>query len=535
MFNIGHGQSGDGKPWSLEVRSPSVVSSRQVDLSTETSAPQSALPLQPSSASKARLVVYGWIGVLTAALIAYSTTIGFVWDEGFHAVAAQLIAHGKTPYLDFCFPQTPLNAYWNSLWIRLFGENWRVLHVVAVLEITGAMFLAAQWILTRFPIVRWRVPVAIVAVSFVGLNNEVVQFGPIAQSYAIAMLLLTAAFRVAVARPQRARSALLAFVTALLSAGAAASTLLSAPAAAVLFVWFCLKATGLRRLANAAAFVLGAVIPFTPVLWLFVKAPKIVFFNIVQYQAIYRRSDWPGATPHDVDVLSSWLADGQTLLLVLLSAYGLYFLMRERRWSRQVRSQYYLCAYVAAALMLYISTAHPTFARYFIVAVPLIAIIASVGMYAFASRMTDSDRPLWPTAILVAILLLAYGRAIFDQRDAATWGEYERIAKVVHDVTPKNGIIYADELVYFLLRQAPPSGMEFSYSHKVNLSGADEKLYHILSDKDVDKLVADGYFATVETCNDDRMDQMHLDQTFAHKKDIEDCSIFWGWKQRPKK
>jgi hypothetical protein len=506
-----------------------------VDLSTETFTPQSALPGQPSAVSKLRVVVYGWIALLTAALIVYATTIGFVWDEGFHAVAAQLIAHGKRPYLDFCFPQTPLNAYWNSLWIRLFGENWRVLHVVAVLEIGGAMFLAAQWILTRFPVARWRWAAAIVAVSFIGLHTEVVQFGPIAQAYAIAMLLLTAAFRVAVLWPERPRSATLSFATAVLSAGAAASTLLTAPAAAVFFGWFCLKATGVRRLRNAVAFVIGAVIPFAPVLWLFARAPKIVFFNIVQYQAIYRRYDWPGATPHDIDVLSAWLADGQSLLLVLLSAYALYFLVRKSGWAAEIRSQYYLCACAAAALTIYISTAHPTFARYFIVAVPLVAIVAAVGMYAFASRMTDSHRPLWPTAILVAILLLAYGRAIFDERDAATWGQYERITKIVHDVTPKNGIIYADELVYFLLKQAPPSGMEFSYSHKVQLSAAEEKLYHIVSDKELDKLVAAGHFATVETCSDDRTDEMHLDQVFAHKKDVQDCSVFWGWKQGPNK
>jgi hypothetical protein len=58
-----------------------------------------------------------------AALITYSQTRAFVWDEGFHLVAAALIAHGKTPYVDFCFPQTPINAYFNAALIRVFGQD----------------------------------------------------------------------------------------------------------------------------------------------------------------------------------------------------------------------------------------------------------------------------------------------------------------------------------------------------------------------------------------------------------------------------
>lgn len=476
--------------------------------------------------------VYGWIAVLTAALMAYALTMGFVWDEGFHVVAAQLIAHGKTPYLDFCFPQTPLNAYWNAGWMRLFGEKWRVLHAVAVFQIAAAMVLTAQFLLTRFPVPRWRVSVAIVAVSFIGLHTEVVQFGPIAQAYAAGMLLIVAAFRVAVAWPERDRTLLLAFSSGLLAGGAAGCTMLSAPAALVFFLWFVWKAEGARRFINGAAFVLGVLIPFAPVFVLFAKAPRVVFFNIVQYQAIYRRSDWPGATAHDVDVLSGWLSDGQTLLLGLLSGYAIFYLLKKCDWSAAIRTQFYLAGIAAAALIVYIATAHPTFARYFIVGVPLVSIIAAVGMYALSSRLTDHDQPIWPTAILVALLLLAYGRGLFQERDAATWGEYEEIAKVVHDVTPKNGVIFADELVYFLLKQTPPSGMEFSYSHKVDLSPAECKLYHIVPQKEINDEVAAGRFDTVESCNDDRIDEMHLEQHFAHKKDVKDCSVYWGKRPR---
>ena len=64
--------------------------------------------------------------IVAAGLILYSQTYAFAWDEGFHLLAAQLIDAGKRPWLDFCFPQTPLNAYWNAGWMRVFGESWRV-------------------------------------------------------------------------------------------------------------------------------------------------------------------------------------------------------------------------------------------------------------------------------------------------------------------------------------------------------------------------------------------------------------------------
>ena len=481
------------------------------------------------TARRARVWVYGTAALISAALMVYAVTMSFVWDEGFHLVAAQQILRGKTPYLDFCFPQTPLNAYWNAAWMRVFGENWRVPHIPATLEIAAAMFLVAQWILHRFPVPRWRAPAAIAAVCFIGLHGEVLQFGPIAQAYAIGMLLVIAAFRVAVAWPEHPRSPLLAFGSGLLASGAAGTTLLTAPAALVLLVWFWLRASGTReRVRNIAAFLAGALIPFIPVFWLFAKSPRVVFFNIVQYQALFRRVNWPGAATHDVDVLSAWLTDGQTLFFGLLAVYAIYFLWNKSGWPSLTRLHLFLAACIAGALVLYIATAHPTFARYFIVAVPVLSILAAVGLYAIGSRLTDTRSPFWPTAIMVSLLVLGFGRRLFDERDSTTWHEYEQIAKKLKEVTPKNGVIYADELVYFVLEQNPPPGMEFSYSHSLELSQAEEKLYHIISQKELDAEVKAGRFDTVETCKDDLIDEMHLDELFAHKADVKDCSIYWG-------
>ena len=58
-----------------------------------------------------------WLVLCAAALaigcglLIYAETMAFYWDEGFHVLAAQLIGRGSRPYLDFFFPQPPLNTY----------------------------------------------------------------------------------------------------------------------------------------------------------------------------------------------------------------------------------------------------------------------------------------------------------------------------------------------------------------------------------------------------------------------------------------
>jgi hypothetical protein len=453
--------------------------------------------------------------------------MAFVWDEGFHLLAAQLMDNGRTPYIDFCFPQTLLNVYWNAFWMRLFGQNWRVTHVAAAILIAGGVYLIADFVLKRFPVPRWRFPCALAVAGLTGLNDVVVQFGPIAQSYASGLFLSVAAFRLAVSAVAP-ETGLWAFAAGLCAGAAAGSTLLTAPVAPVLLLW--LWAYNLRgaRWSKVLVFCFGCVLPFTPMISLFVKAPKQTFFNIVQYQAMFRRVRWDGATTHDIDALTAWLDSTPALLLGLLALAGFLFLRKQAVWEQQRRAEFYLCAWLSGALILYIASAHPTFQRYFIFAVPFCSVVAVVGLYAAGSRLAGAARPFWPTALLGTLLALSSGKMLFDNRDSTTWKHYEEIAKKIREVTPPNANFYADEQVYFLLRRTPPPGLEFSYSHKLDLPPQQEALFHIVSERKLNEQVKAGKFATVESCKDERIDEMHLTELFPNQADIRDCSIFWG-------
>ena len=176
---------------------------------------------------------YRWLAAILAALSAsvliYSQQTVLDWDEGFHLVAASLINAGKQPYVDFCFPQPTLHAYWNALWLQIFGGGWRGPHAVAAVLACGAIALTADFILRRTA----QLMTAVVAALFVGLDAIVVEFGTKAQAYGAGTFLTVAAFRLTVAPPGLMRALLAGCV----SGAAASCTLLTAPACIVLFLW----------------------------------------------------------------------------------------------------------------------------------------------------------------------------------------------------------------------------------------------------------------------------------------------------------
>ena len=184
-------------------------------------------------------VQYGWVmgmvALYAAAFLLYAEKWAFTWDESYHLLAAQLISVGKRPYLDFCFPQAPLNAYWNAGWMRLLGDNWRVPHAFAALFTIGAVVLTARFTFLRFPVPEWRPTAALTAALLTGLNAMVFIYGPL-QAYGICLFALVVAFQLAIRAVDQSgplRPAAAGFFVGT----AAASSLLSAAAAPVLLVW----------------------------------------------------------------------------------------------------------------------------------------------------------------------------------------------------------------------------------------------------------------------------------------------------------
>lgn len=463
--------------------------------------------------------------VIAAGLIAFSQTAAFAWDEGFHLLAAQLIAAGRKPYLDFVFAQTPLNAYWNAAAMRVLGESWRIPHFFAAIETTAALILAADFLRARFRVPNWTTASVITALVLAGSNGVIVEFGTVAQAYGICLLLIVAAFRTAVLSVERG-SLLFASAAGLLAAAAAESSLLTASVAPVLLLWMWIYAERRRRWTSALSFAAGAAVALIPLAVLFLQSPRRVIFDVFDYHLFFRRSEWPGATQHDLEVFASWIDFPQAIILMVLAAAGIWFIVRRSTWDRAQRAEFYLCAWLAAALALHISTAHPTFERYYLFTVPFLAILAAVGLFAIASKL-GLERASWPVFAVGLLVCLGLGKRIYE-RDYLTWHDMEQIAAQVEKVTPAGAPFYAEEHIYFLTRRTPPPGNEYLSSHKLRLPPEQSQLLHIVPQTEFDRRIQAGEFHTLEACqNDEWINERKLNEIYKQKMEIAGCSVFW--------
>jgi hypothetical protein len=413
--------------------------------------------------------------------------------------------------------------------MRVFGQTWRVPHAVSTALTLGAVLLAAQFVYTRFPEARnWRAGAALAVILLIGLDPMVVEYGPLAQAYAICLFLLVAAFRVTIASTERA-SIWPALGVGFCAGAAAASSLLSATAAPVYLLWLLIYNRAGNRWMKAAAYFLGGAIPFLPVVWLLRQSPRVVMFNLFEYHLSFRTLYWQNPTQHDLEIVTSWIDSGPALLLILLAIAGFLFIRYRSQWEGRLRQEFYLSAWIAVGLGVEMFTAHPTFARYFILMVPFAAIPASVGLYFAAIGLYQPGRPVWPVAMLAFLLALGLGKSLYERyNDVRTWSDDEQMAKKVDEVTPRDAPIFADEQVYFLTRRIPPPGLEFSYSHKLNLSPALMAQLHIVTQAQLDKMAAAGAFAAAATCDDEESSEMDLASLYPHKASIDDCAVYWG-------
>jgi hypothetical protein len=469
--------------------------------------------------------------LLTCGLLVESQTQSFTADEGYHLVAAQSILRGKRPYLDFCFPQSPLNAYWNAAWMFLFGDTWRTAHVIAALLTASAVVLTAEHVRRRFAVPEWRMPLAIAAVFLYGLNAKVFFFGPVGQAYGICLFCIVAAYRAAV-RAAEDHRLIFAGAAGLFASAAANSSLLTAPVPIVLLIWMIVCNHAGSRGGKAAAFLTGAAAACIPLAWLFAQGPRQTVFSLIEYQARYRRVDWPGAISHDIGVLLSALDSSQALVLGVLAVGGLMF-VRKAPWKPAERSEFYLCAWLSAAEIVFIANGHPNFQQYYMFAVPFLAILACAAIYAAGSRLAGPDRPFWPVFVPCLIVFLACAKSVCERREHESWEDAEALAQKIREIHPAPPIL-ADDAIYFLLRYPIAPGFELSDSHKLDLDPAIMAKMHLVSNGELERQIRSGYYELVETWaaeawkQDAWIDDVGLPKLYANHVAVGDGEIFWG-------
>ena len=502
----------------------------------------------PSPPANSRLPLYGGLAVLTLGLLAYSQTKSFFWDEGFHFLAAYLIHTGKRPYLDFFFPQTPLNAYWNAAWMGLFGPSWRVVHAVAVLATMGSVILLVEYVFSLFRGQRsrlgfqsgrqvdWQLAAAFAALALFGLRSEVWIVGTISQAYPLCLLLVVAAFRIAIRAVARLGFRMSA-LAGLCAGAAAACSLLTAAVSPVLLIWMWLNNRAGNRWIKSAGFVGGALLAFVPVLALFARGPHQVIFNILKYHTLYRRVSWAEATSHDIGVATDWVNSSPTLLFVVLAIAGLFFMQTnefsflEKNAGAWRRAEFWLCLWLALAIGAQNLLPHPTFPMYFVFMIPFLTVLAVLGFCGVVERLGSPGGPGAAVTVLVCVLAACLTSSLYEYY-SYRWPELKEVADKVKQVTPQGGSLYAPEHIYFLTRWPVPSGMEHADAHKLDLGPAENAALHILPKAEVDRQIQAGAFSTSVVCEDpERVNVLKGWNVYAQAAEVEECTIFWQFKK----
>ena len=349
-----------------------------------------------------------------------------------------------------------------------------------------------------------------------GLNTLVFRYAPVAQPYAMCLFTLTLAFYCCVRSPDRAGAGA-AFGAGLFAGAAAASSLLSAIAAPVPA-----RLDGRPQSPRVATgqgrgvFSRQPAIPFLPILRLFWLGPRQTWFNLIQYHASFRRLYWPDTSEHDIEVLTSWMVKAPALALLALAGFGLWSARRQSGWPEALRSELALCAWLSAALAAESALAHPTFAQYFLLTVPFLAILGAAGL---ARGNSGAYRRRDPRHLALQGHLRRSG--LCDLGGLSADRSQDRTGD------PPGALTFANEPIYFLTRRTPPPGYELYYTHKLQLPAADRALSHLLTEDGLREQLKAGRFASrVFVHNEADFGAARL---YPQHETVDDCEVYWDF------
>jgi hypothetical protein len=461
--------------------------------------------------------------------VIFSQTAAFQRDEGFHLLAANLVNARRRPYLDFFYQHTPLYIYLAGGWMNLFGENWRSAHAMSALLTAGYVLLGAQFVRSHFSEPGWRPVAGAAAVALAGLHLSVIRFGTIGQPYGLLLFLTTAAFWTAV-RAVRSGRAITAFWAGLLAGAGPASSLLSVPAAPILFLWIWRNSPPAVRVRRGAWFLAGVVGAFAPLLWLAAKAPRRFYLDVVQFHLRYRMLDLRYAPQRDIRIAINWLTSSQGLCLAVLAVAGLLYLPAAKPWSAAQRAEFQLAGWLAGGLGLYLAAAQPTFFEYFVLVVPFLSMLAVVGIYAVNSAIPVHVRPVWLVLGILCIFVFAPARWLFEGRTALySWKDMEQVAQRVREASPPGAWVWGEPMIYFASRRLPPPGMENDFAASPNALSDFGALLHPVPRTQIDRWLASGRYATVVMSVDDgRARSLQQSGLYSHLEEVAGFYIFWG-------
>lgn len=296
--------------------------------------------------------------LLQCYFVLLATTRFIAWDEGFYVLAAKLVSAGKSPYLDFFYPQAPLFPYLLAV-LSPLSMNWLSLRLIAAT--CAALVGAILWIEIRKRHTR---SVSSICLGLYVSSHLVFGWYTTVKAYSMTALLLLLCYCLS----QSKRSTQIVLAGFLL--GLATNVRLYVIVAAPFFM-------ALRDVKYNLAFLLGLFIGLLPAGYWFIQDPESFWFNNLEYHFMRSRLGFWGGLPY-----KRLLLEKMFLLKPSSQFFGFEF------WCWSILASYTLALTLlrkisyckalglAAALLLVSWVPTPNYLQYFSIVVPFI-ILAS--------------------------------------------------------------------------------------------------------------------------------------------------------------
>ncbi len=492
-------------------------------------------PARDALDQRARIIdlvlLFLFLGVAACGLFAVSQLPYKHGDEGFHLLASYLISVGKRPYFDFFYQHLPLYLLVNAGWMHIFGATWRSAHALSALLVAASAVLLAGYLYTRLPGRPWRLLSSIVVAAMFVSNILVTRYLVLGQPLALAVILLISTFLLSLRTVRRDSS--LGIWPGVAAGAAVATSLLTAPMAALSFGWILAKTTKSARWRKGLQFCLGAALSFVPVLWFAVPAPRQMFWDVVVYHFSFRYKAplWPG---QDFGSLAlSWLSSPQAVVLVVLALVGVGFAFNRRQEAAEpFRSEQQFCILMGLCCVIYCASVRPTFPQYFAALIPFLAILATVGLLTTVRTIFTRPQGIGFAGIVLAVILFDGAKSVRHQMlsPPMKWTETGEVAQQVNRVLPTGCPLYAeDAAVYFAAHRVPPTGLENNYAFYLNLPARTEQLLHIIPQTEIDRMVKGGRFGGVVTWSGQQAESIRSGRLYRREETFPGHWVFWDW------
>jgi hypothetical protein len=421
----------------------------------------------------------------------------FDGDEGFYAVAAKLVAHGKQPYFDFWFQYTPGLPYVYGTWTRFIGESFESLRSLSAL-----LTILLGVVLFAHVAERSSRRLGVVAVVLYISSTLVFGWYSTYKSYVLSTLLLFVAYVLVAATDRGEQRSVSRWFAAGVFVGLSIDVRLLFVAAVPVFVYYAARAT---PLANVAALLGGVFAGVLPCSFFFVRDPhRFVADTLLSHTSRSDLSLWDSVV-QKLDVVGHLLARPQVLVLVAAAvALAIHVLARRRRLP--------LALALAGALALVSILPTPSYAQYFSTLVPFLA-VASIELWCSlrAALPRGSDRRL---ALVVrgagAAALVFYVvagasefRGFLYSGDVRLDAPRVRVIRAAIDAHTRKGEVVIDfaPIDLYESHADPFPGMESNFggfvAANLELSDAEAADYKLLTVRRLEQVVRSGTVRTI--------------------------------------